>query len=38
MDVARAHSNPEVRRHAMVVLGQSKDPRVVDFFAQILLR
>jgi hypothetical protein len=38
MDVARAHSNPDVRRHAMVVLGQSRDPRVVDFFAQILLR
>jgi hypothetical protein len=38
MEVARSHANPEVRRHAMVVLGQSKDPRVVDFFAQILLR
>ena len=38
MDVARSHSNAEVRRQAMVVLGQSKDPRVVDFFAQILLK
>ena len=38
MDVARSHANPEVRRHAMLTLGQSKDPRVVDFFAQILLR
>jgi HEAT repeat protein len=38
MDVARTHTNTEVRRHAMVVLGQSKDPRAVDFFAQILLR
>jgi HEAT repeat protein len=38
MEVARANANPEVRRHAMLMLGQSKDPRVVDFFAQILLR
>jgi HEAT repeat protein len=38
MDVARTHSNPEVRRQAMFWLGQSKDPRVVDFFAQILLK
>lgn len=38
MDVARTHPNTEVRRQAMVVLGQSKDPRVVDFFAQILLK
>jgi hypothetical protein len=38
MDVARTHTNPEVRRQAMFWLGQSKDPRVVDFFAQILLK
>jgi hypothetical protein len=38
MDVARTNANPEVRRQAMFWLGQSKDPRVVDFFAQILLR
>lgn len=38
MDVARSHANPEVRRQAMFWLGQSKDPRVVDFFAQILLK
>jgi hypothetical protein len=38
MEVARSHANPEVRRHAMLMLGQSKDPRVVDFFAQILLK
>jgi hypothetical protein len=38
MDVARTHANPEVRRQAMFWLGQSKDPRVVDFFSQILLK
>jgi hypothetical protein len=38
MEVARSHDNAEVRRQAMLQLGQSKDPRVVDFFAQILLR
>ena len=38
MEVARANANPEVRRHAMLMLGQSKDPRVVDFFAGILLK
>ena len=38
MDVARSHSNAEVRRQAMLQLGQTKDPRVVDFFAQILLK
>jgi len=38
MEVARANANPEVRRHAMLMLGQSKDPRIVDFFAQILLK
>ena len=38
MDVARTHANPEVRRQAMFWLGQSKDPRVVNFFAEILLK
>ena len=38
MEVARSHDNAEVRRQAMLQLGQSKDPRVVDFFSQILLR
>lgn len=38
MDVARSHANLEVRRQAMFWLGQSKDPRVVDFFAGILLK
>lgn len=38
MDVARSHPNAEVRRQAMLQLGQTKDPRVVDFFSQILLK
>jgi len=38
IEVARTHSNPEVRRQAMLRLGDSKDPRAVDFFAQILLK
>ena len=38
MDVARTHPNTEVRRQAMLRLGESKDPRVVEFFAQILLK
>ena len=38
MEVARSHPNVEVRRQAMNMLGQSKDPRAVDFFAQILLK
>ena len=38
MDVARTHANTEVRRQAMFWLGQSKDPRALDFFSQILLK
>jgi len=38
MDVARTHPNAEVRRHAMLRLADTKDPRAVDFFAQILLK
>jgi hypothetical protein len=38
IEVARSHSNTEVRRQAMLRLGDTKDPRAVDFFAQILLR
>jgi hypothetical protein len=38
IEVARSHSNAEVRRQAMLRLGDSKDPRAVDFFAQILLK
>jgi HEAT repeats len=36
IDVARNHRLPEVRRQAMFWLGQSRDPRAVDFFEQIL--
>jgi hypothetical protein len=38
IEVARTHANAEVRRQAMLRLGDSKDPRAVDFFAQILLK
>ena len=38
MDVARTHPNADVRRQAMLRLGETKDPRAVDFFAQILLK
>ena len=37
MEVARTHPNVDVRRQAMFWLGQSKDPRAIDFFARILL-
>ena len=38
MEVARTHPNAEVRRQAMLRLGDTKDPRAVEFFAQILLK
>jgi hypothetical protein len=38
IDVARTHPNTDMRRRAMTWLGRSKDPRAVDFFAQILLK
>ena len=38
IEVARTHSNPEVRRQAMLRLGDTKDPRAVEFFSQILLK
>jgi HEAT repeat protein len=34
--VARTHTNPAVRKQAMFWLGQSRDPRALDFFAEIL--
>jgi HEAT repeat protein len=34
--VARTNTNLEVRKQAMFWLGQSKDPRAVDFFADVL--
>jgi HEAT repeat protein len=36
IEVARNNKNPEVRRQAMFWLGQSKDPRAVKFFEDIL--
>jgi HEAT repeats len=38
IDVARNHRNPEVRKQAFFWLGQSKDPRAVQLFEEILLR
>jgi HEAT repeats len=34
--IAKEHSNPEVRRQAIFWLGQKRDPRVLDFFEQLL--
>jgi hypothetical protein len=36
IDVARKNKNLAVRKQAMFWLGQSKDPRAVEFFAEIL--
>ncbi|MGE3275061.1 MAG: HEAT repeat domain-containing protein [Vicinamibacterales bacterium] len=36
IDVARTHSNPAVRKQAFFWLGQSKDPRALAFFAEVL--
>jgi HEAT repeat protein len=36
LQVARTHSNPAVRRQAIFWLGQSKDPRALAFFAEVL--
>ena len=38
MEIARTNRNPEVRKQAMFWLGQSKDPRALDFFAQVLAK
>ncbi len=38
MEVARTNRNAEVRKQAMFWLGQSKDPRAVKFFEDILLK
>ena len=37
IDLARTHENPRVRKRAMFWLGQSKDPRAVKFFEEILI-
>jgi hypothetical protein len=36
IDVARKNTNPAVRKQAIFWLSQSKDPRALDFFAEIL--
>jgi hypothetical protein len=38
IQVARTNKNPEVRKQAMFWLGQSKDPRAVKFFEDILAK
>jgi HEAT repeats len=36
IQVARNNKNPAVRKQAMFWLGQSRDPRALDFFAEVL--
>ena len=36
IDVAKNNRDLAVRRKALFWLGQSKDPRALDFFAQVL--
>jgi HEAT repeat protein len=36
IQVARTNKNPAVRKQAMFWLGQSHDPRALDFFAEVL--
>jgi HEAT repeat protein len=38
IQVARTNKNPEVRKQAMFWLGQSKDPRAVSFFEEVLTK
>jgi len=38
IEVARANRNPEVRKQAIFWLGQSRDPRALAFFEEVLLR
>ena len=38
IQLARTHRNVEVRRQAMFWLGQSKDPRAISFFEEILTK
>jgi hypothetical protein len=38
IQLARTHSNPAVRKQAMFWLGQSKDPRALKFFEEILFK
>jgi hypothetical protein len=36
IDLAKSHRDPVVRKKAIFWLGQSKDPRALEFFAQVL--
>lgn len=36
--IARANKDPEIRRQAIFWLGQSKDPRALDYFESVLTR
>jgi HEAT repeat protein/PBS lyase HEAT-like repeat-containing protein len=36
MRIARERRDPEIRREALFWLGQSTDPRAIDFFAEVL--
>ncbi len=38
IELARSHRNAEVRRQAFFWLGQSKDPRAIAFFEEVLLK
>jgi hypothetical protein len=38
INVAKTNKNPVVRKQAIFWLGQSKDPRALDFFTQILTK
>jgi HEAT repeat protein len=36
IDVAKNNPDPAIRKKAMFWLGESKDPRALDYFAQVL--
>jgi hypothetical protein len=36
--IARTNKDPEIRRNAIFWLGQSRDPRAVEYFEEVLLR
>jgi HEAT repeat protein len=38
IEVARTNTNPAVRKQAMFWLGQSRDPRALRFFEEILFK
>ena len=38
VQVARSNPNPAVRKQAMFWLGQSKDPRALKFFEEVLAK